>query len=243
MKIKLILTYVLAFFTIFSGAVYAQDFTFLSDDTLQSGEVGVLNTFHANLTNNSASLQLFTCELDTSGYPSDWFYSWCIGPICLPPFIFVSVDTLEAGGVEEFTIYLTPNSNQESGSVMITVYPEGSPSLAQSLTFTVNFGSSVENHPAQSFRGFELGHAYPNPFNPSTQIDLHLAQAGLVDAAVYNIMGRKVGILHYGRLAAGDYSLAWDGRFFGRKDLPSGVYFFHVKAGDISQTAKVVKLK
>ena len=69
---------------------------------------------------------------------------------------------------------------------------------------------------------------YPNPFNPITVIQYGLAEAAKVNIDVYNILGEKVGELLNMEQEAGNYRVEFNGR-----DLPSGIYFYRLKADGI----------
>ena len=62
---------------------------------------------------------------------------------------------------------------------------------------------------------------------------LALARAAEVRAAVYDVLGREVAVLHGGPLAAGSHWLAFDG------DLPAVVYLVRA-AGDGVRAAQRV---
>jgi hypothetical protein len=85
---------------------------------------------------------------------------------------------------------------------------------------------------------FVLSQAYPNPFNPSTTINLSIPEAGYASVMVYNVIGQLVSTLADGHMDASDYSLTWDA-----SSVPSGVYF--ITASTVSQvsTQKVMLLK
>ncbi len=85
---------------------------------------------------------------------------------------------------------------------------------------------------------YELLQNYPNPFNPSTTIKYHLAKAGFVSLKVYDITGREVKSLVNQRQEFGEYSVTFDAA-----SLPSGVYYYTIKAGDFVSTKKMVLLK
>jgi hypothetical protein len=85
---------------------------------------------------------------------------------------------------------------------------------------------------------FSLSPAYPNPFNSSTTISYDLPQQSDVVIAIYDLLGRKVETLIAGWQSAGSHSVVWDA-----KDASSGVYFYHIEAGDYEQTRKCVLLR
>jgi hypothetical protein len=85
---------------------------------------------------------------------------------------------------------------------------------------------------------FSLSQNYPNPFNPSTIINYNLPQASNVKLTVYNTIGQSVKVLENGFKAAGNYSES-----FNASELPSGLYFYKIEAGQFSQTRKMMLLK
>jgi hypothetical protein len=80
--------------------------------------------------------------------------------------------------------------------------------------------------------------AYPNPFNPSTQISFALAQDGVVQLAVYDVNGRQVVTLVDGYRTAGVHDVSFDA-----SSLSSGIYVYLLSAGDFSASGKMVLLK
>jgi ligand-binding sensor domain-containing protein len=85
---------------------------------------------------------------------------------------------------------------------------------------------------------FELTQNYPNPFNPSTTIEYALPKPEQVELKVYDILGHDVRTLVSGRQPAGKYRV-----LFEAKDLPAGLYFYRIKAGEFLQTKKFMLLK
>jgi hypothetical protein len=83
---------------------------------------------------------------------------------------------------------------------------------------------------------------YPNPFNPSTTIQYHLAEAGAVEIAVYDAEGALVRQTRQDH-AAGVHSWTWSGRDAAGKLMPAGVYLYEVRSGDERVTAKMLMLK
>ena len=89
---------------------------------------------------------------------------------------------------------------------------------------------------------------YPNPFNPETWIPYHLAEAADVKLTIYDTKGAVVRQFDLGHQRAGYYAdrskaVYWDGRNATGESVASGTYFYHLQAGEYSQTRRLVILK
>ena len=94
----------------------------------------------------------------------------------------------------------------------------------------------------------ELLANYPNPFNPETWIPYRLAEDAFVTLTIYDGTGHIVRTLEVGHQIASAYenrskAVYWDGRNGLGEQMASGVYFYHLSAGDYSATRKMVILK
>jgi hypothetical protein len=85
---------------------------------------------------------------------------------------------------------------------------------------------------------FYLAQNYPNPFNPSTKINYSIPKSGDVSLKVYDILGINVASLVNEFKEAGINSVE-----FNASSLPSGTYFYQLKAGDFVETKKMILLK
>ena len=85
---------------------------------------------------------------------------------------------------------------------------------------------------------FQLKQNYPNPFNPTTNIEFSVPQSSDVKLVVYNQLGETVATLVNEHLSAGSYKADWNA-----EDLPSGIYFYRITAGDFSKTMKLMLIK
>jgi subtilisin family serine protease len=90
---------------------------------------------------------------------------------------------------------------------------------------------------------FGLDQNYPNPFNASTTIRFSLSTRSEVKFRVINILGQIVEHDNLGLLEAGVYTISWSAQTATGSNLPSGVYFYQITAGDIKKTRKMVLLK
>jgi hypothetical protein len=86
--------------------------------------------------------------------------------------------------------------------------------------------------------GFVLYDAYPNPFNPTTNIAFDLPVASDVALEVFDVLGRKVATLVDGSLPAGNHTEMWDA-----SNTSSGVYFARLTTENTTATTKVTLLK
>lgn len=79
---------------------------------------------------------------------------------------------------------------------------------------------------------------YPNPFNPVTKIKFSLPEDSHVEIKVYDVLGREVAVLLNEEKGAGYHEIKFDAN-----DLPSGVYFYIIKAGKFTDVKKIILLK
>ncbi len=94
-------------------------------------------------------------------------------------------------------------------------------------------------------RAFTLEQNFPNPFNPATTISYTVPVGGRVKVTlkVYSLRGQLIRTLVDIPKPAGSYTIFWDGTDEQGRKAPSGVYLYCIKAGDFSQTRKMVLLK
>ena len=104
-------------------------------------------------------------------------------------------------------------------------------------------GIEDEEENAITPKDFELYQSYPNPFNNQTIIKYDLLKSSQVILTIYNILGQKVKTLVKERQAAGSKTVGWDGKDEKNKDLASGIYFYQFKAGEVTQTKRMILLK
>ena len=88
-----------------------------------------------------------------------------------------------------------------------------------------------------------LAQNYPNPFNPSTTIKFGLKEAGHVSLRIYDAAGRLVRKVIDSELPKGHYTENWDGLAADGRRAASGIYFYHLRAGDFTGTRKMILLR
>jgi hypothetical protein len=87
-------------------------------------------------------------------------------------------------------------------------------------------------------KSFSLSQNYPNPFNPNTVIKFQVTGYRFIKLSVYDILGKEVSTLVNEQLHPGTYEVNFDGT-----NLPSGVYFYNLSAGDYTETKKMILIK
>jgi hypothetical protein len=85
---------------------------------------------------------------------------------------------------------------------------------------------------------FSLSQNYPNPFNPSTAISYTIPVGSEIRLAVYDMLGREIGVLAEGYRNAGTYEADFSGA-----GLSSGVYYYALRAGTFFQVRKMTIMK
>jgi hypothetical protein len=85
---------------------------------------------------------------------------------------------------------------------------------------------------------YYLQQNYPNPFNPSTKIKYQIPETGFVSLKVIDVLGNEVVDLVNENKSTGSYEVKFDA-----SDLPTGVYFYTLRAGDFVNTKKMLLIK
>ena len=112
--------------------------------------------------------------------------------------------------------------------------------VAKTIASTAPIGPSsrVHHRTVSMPQTILLNQNYPNPFNPTTLISYNLPVAGNVELAVFSVTGRKVKSLVSDFQSAGQYNIPWNAM-----DIPGGVYFIKILAGNTMQMRKAILLK
>ncbi len=105
-------------------------------------------------------------------------------------------------------------------------------------TITVNPVTDVKDI-SQTIPGtFNLMQNYPNPFNPSTTISFSLPSKSFVSLKIFDVIGNEIATIVNQELSAGNYTKQWNA-----ENMSSGVYYYQLKAGNFSETKKLVLLR
>ena len=85
--------------------------------------------------------------------------------------------------------------------------------------------------------------AYPNPFNPVTEVKFALPGAADTELAVYDLKGHQVAVVFKGRLEAGEHTETWRGLAADGSPVAAGTYVLRLTADRATATYKVTLVK
>lgn len=85
---------------------------------------------------------------------------------------------------------------------------------------------------------YKLYQNYPNPFNPITKIKFNIKVHGFTTLKIFDILGKEIATLVNEKLRPSEYEVTFDG-----SNITSGVYFYKIKAGNYSETRKMLLIK
>ena len=85
---------------------------------------------------------------------------------------------------------------------------------------------------------FDISNAYPNPFNPSTTVNIDIPESGLLNVSIYNLKGQLVSTVVNETVYAGSHSFVWNAG-----GLTSGLYVMSVTYDGNTYNQKVTLVK
>ncbi len=117
-----------------------------------------------------------------------------------------------------------------NGNVLGTATNNGIVTIADPTVTKVQIAEKQDGV-GQNVMGYALDASSPNPFPQTSAIHYTLPQSSVVSLVVYNALGQAVETLVNGTVGAGDHTALFDGTH-----LPSGTYYYTLKAGNFVQT-------
>jgi len=145
---------------------------------------------------------------------------------------------LSSGATQEITIRFAPSAEgfKEARWRIHSDDPDENP-------FEVPLSGTCENVSIDDYQciipsDYSLFSAYPNPFNPTTTIKYALPEASHVNISIYNLLGHEIASLVNEQQPAGYHQAIWNAN-----SKPSGMYFYKLKAGEFTETKKMLLLK
>lgn len=150
-------------------------------------------------------------------------------------------DILEKGVTNQEGCYTFTTEIDYEADYIITATKEGY-TVAQE-TCTPSLILSTDENTNSLPAGFALEQNFPNPFNPTTHIEYCLSAKVDVTIEIINTLGRSIRTITSIEQPAGHHTIVWNGTDELNRQMPSGVYFYRLKAGNFHQTKKMLLLR
>lgn len=116
-------------------------------------------------------------------------------------------------------------------------------SACSPLFNSVNFPVAIDEIAVDFNSLNKVSVPYPNPFNANVEFTISISSNQLVNAAIYDILGRQVRSFVNGNLHPGVFNYSWDGTDESGHSAASGVYFLRVASSSGVETRKLVLLR
>jgi hypothetical protein len=85
---------------------------------------------------------------------------------------------------------------------------------------------------------YQLSQNFPNPFNPTTNIQFAIPTSGQVRLDVYDILGNHVSTLVNEQMGAGNFRTTWNGMDKNGQKVATGMYIYRMQVGSSFQAVK-----
>ena len=136
-------------------------------------------------------------------------------------------------------IHTEPPPDDYNEEIVSRYAPDNKLLVRNGETIALSSSPSTEVETATKLPlNFRLYQSYPNPFNPNTTIKFSIPTHSFTTLKIFDISGREIATIVSGQLPSGNYSKEWNAA-----DMPSGVYFYRIEAGNFTDTKKFVLLK
>jgi Secretion system C-terminal sorting domain len=171
-------------------------------------------------------------------------------PQILVPNFSVYIPGFELGHNYNIDFYADFNGNQQYDSpptdhAWRLSFSSDTGNVVEDFTHNTNFtdiqwpgATGISEEEGLTPGKYILEQNFPNPFNPLTTINFSISQKSFVNLRVFNIIGEEVSTLLNEEKDAGSYHIK-----FNALNVPSGIYFYKIIAGNFSATRKMILIK
>jgi Spherulation-specific family 4/Secretion system C-terminal sorting domain len=200
------------------------------------------NTLESYLVYNGKRVSDVICIFESNvGFdtwtPSSWCNKYSKDNFCVLPYNTSSGQYVSrakrAASLNIGWIYLTSDAGANPWDTLPPYFEE----FCDYLNIT-----GIKNEIRYDKLNFNLNQNYPNPFNPSTTISYQITDRSFISLKIYDFLGGEIETLINQEQLAGKYAIAFNSSAMGI-ELPSGVYFYRLQAGDYVETKKMILLK
>ena len=117
------------------------------------------------------------------------------------------------------------------------------PILFDQLRIIATAPTALDDFGAISPNEFWLAQNFPNPFNPETVIRYQLPEHQHVMLKIVDLRGQTVTTLVNDVQFSGNYEVKWDGKDVRGNAAASGFYLYQLRAGNFSETRKMLLIR
>ena len=111
------------------------------------------------------------------------------------------------------------------------------------LPINMHITDALGTDNSTTVKDYKLYAAYPNPFNPYTELRFFIPKAQQVRLIVYDILGNAVKEIVHSSLDAGYHNYEWHGKNQIGSQVGAGMYFYRIDTGSFTKTKKMILLK
>ena len=147
----------------------------------------------------------------------------------ISPCLAAGIDSIQVAGIWQRASLTDIEGN-------LRPFPVGT--MPDMGAYESHYPVSAENFKSDLPDDYILYQNFPNPFNNSSEIKYSIPNSSKVILKIFNILGNEITTLVDEQKAAGIYVVKWVA-----DDVPSGVYFYQIKAGNFNVTKKMILLK
>jgi len=181
---------------------------------------------------NDSGYSNATAGLFIVGYDQGYFYPFTFSNSEIPSRFNKVRLTFVSHGTDNFEIFLDYLFLSKYGNVDLLVDDFEDTTVP------------VQNEPALPSSS-KLFQNYPNPFNPETKIRFELSSTKFVKLQVFDALGREVAVLVNEEKFPGSYEVKFNASNLpsAQGGLASGTYLYVLRAGNYSETKKMILIK
>lgn len=211
-----------------------------SDVYVGSDSVG---SFNGTIKNISTGTITIAVVRRVNALAETWTSSICLGQICYNESLDSVAIELDAGD-STFCGILIWTSGADTGMIQLDLFDLTN--INEHIFVDLNIYTSTTAGVGDNTLVPEqiiLYPAFPNPFNPVTEIGYELPNDIYVSLIIYDIIGNNIKSLVMSDQTAGYQSVRWNATNNLGAPVSAGMYIYMIQAGGFSQTRKILLLK